>query len=38
MFVDARVVLGYLMSGNQMLFEVLDEISDVTRSLAMVET
>ena len=36
-FVDARVVLGYLMSGNQMLFGVLDEISDVMRNLGMVE-
>ena len=36
MFVDARVVLRYLMSGNQMLFGVPDEIPDVTRSLGMV--
>ena len=37
-FVDARVVLGYLMIGNQMLLGVPDEILDVTRSLRMVET
>ena len=36
-FVDARVVLGYLMSGNQMLFRGSDEILDVMRSLEMVE-
>ena len=36
-FVDARVVFGYLMSGNQMLFGVPDEISDVRRRLRMVE-
>ena len=38
MFVDARVVLGYLMSGNQMLFGVPDEITGMARSLEMVET
>ena len=37
MFVYARVVLGYLMSGNQMLFGVPDETLDVTRSLGMVK-
>ena len=37
MFIDARVVLGYLMSDNQILFGVLDEILDVTRSLGMVK-
>ena len=36
-FVDARVLLGYLMSGNQMLFGVQDEIPGVTRSLGMVD-
>ena len=37
MFVDARVVLGYLMIGNRMLFGVPNEIPDITRSLGMVE-
>ena len=37
MFVDTRVVLGYLMSGKQILFRVPHEIPDVTRSLGMVE-
>ena len=33
MFVDARVVLGYLMTGNQIFFGVPDEILGVIRSL-----
>ena len=36
-FIDARVVSGYSMSGNQMLYRVPDEIPDVTRSLRMVK-